>query len=248
MPQLASREDLKNYGLRKLGAPVTTVNLDNTQIEDAVEDALEFLQEYHYDFTERDYIAIQITQQHIDDGRIILSEDIREVLSISNYTNNSGSTDALFSVKYQLRLNDLFNISSQTMQYYMMSRQYISLLDDILNPELRYEFNRYTRKLDIFFNWRTEASIGNYLIVEVNRTLDIETYTGLWNHWVLRDVFTEMLRLRWGDVLIKFGAMELPGGVTLEGGTIMNEAKERLEELKRDFRTKYSEPTDFIIA
>lgn len=247
MAKPTTRNELKEYGLRKLGKPVISINIDASQVDDAVDDALEFVAEYHYDFRERTYLAIQVTQQDITNGYLTLPEGVQDVFSVTNYQNNLDAGDSLFSVKYQLRLNDMFNISSMSLQYYFASMQYIALLDDILNPDIRYEFNRYVGRLYLNFNWKEEIAAGTFVIVEVSRNTDMTEPSTLWGHWVMRDVFTEMLRIRWGDNLSKFAEIQLPGGVTLNGERIVQEGKERLEQLRQNFQTRFSEPTDFIV-
>lgn len=242
-----SRSELKEYCLRKLGKPVIEINMDDTQIEDALDDAIRFMQEWHFDFRQRDYLVHEITQTDIDNGYITLAAEVQDVAGVINFANNRETAESLFSVKYQIRLNDLWDLSRTTMSNYYVTRSYISLLDDILNPDVRFRFNRYTRQLALDTNWAEEFEVGTFLIVDVFSTIDPETYTGLYGHYILRDIATEYMRLRWGDYLSKFGEIQLPGGVVLNGDRIVQRAKEAIEKLEADFQMKYQEPDDFVI-
>lgn len=247
MAKPTTRNELKEYCLRKLGKPVITINIDDTQADDALDDAIDFVSDYHYAFKEEAYIAYEVTQTDIDNQYIELGEEVTDVLHITNFVNNTEASDSLFSIKYQLRLHDLYDITSTTMQYYYIARQYMALLDDILNPEISYTYNEFTGRLNLNLNWSDEFSAGNYLLIKIYRKIDMDTYTRLWGQRVLRDVATEMMRLRWGDNLSKFGALQLPGGVTLEGPVIVQEARDRLRLLQEEFQTQFSEPTDFLV-
>lgn len=250
MARPVSRAELKEYCLRKLGKPVIDINLANSQIDDAIDDAVDFVSDFHHAFSEEAYIAYEVKAADLTNQYITLDENITSVSDVTNFVNNSDASDSLFSVKYQLRLNDLYDITSTNMTYYYIARQYIALLDDVLNPNIRFQYNEYTRRLSLNLNWSEELRAGLFLLIKVHRKIDMDTHTShtsLWGQRILRDVATEMMRLRWGDNLSKFGDVQLPGGVTLNGPAIVDQAERRLEAIQTDFQTKYELPTDFIV-
>lgn len=242
-----SRESLKDYCLRKLGYPVIEINIAEDQIEDSIDDAIDYFQEYHLDGTERQFIAIKITQTDIDNKYVILDDKVVSVMKVYNYANSADSTTALFSATYQIRLNELWDMSSGTMSQFVISQQYVALLNDTLNPETRFRFRRHTHKLELDLSWAVKLDVDNYILVEVYQNIDPEEYNEIYGNWLLRKLATAYMRRQWGYNLIKFAEIKLPGQVSLNGERILNEANKEIEQLELDFITKYSEPLEFFI-
>ena len=121
------------------------------------------------------------------------------------------------------------------------------MLDDILNPDVRFRYNRYMRQLALDLNWAEEFEVGTFLVIDVFSTVDLATYPQLHGHFILRDLATAHMRLRWGDNLSKFAEIQLPGGVVLNGDRIMQRAQAELDAIKDGFQMQYQEPDDFVI-
>lgn len=244
-----NRNELITYCKRYCGEPVIEVNVASEQIDDAIDDAFHFWREYHYEGTVREYLAHEITQQDIDNKYITLPDGVQAVKRVLNFQANAAlSTTSLFNVQYQLRLNDLWDLSRVNISDYWIARQYISLLDDILNPELLFRHEKEAKKLHIDFNWSNETDPGAYLLVELVKYIDIDEHPGIFGNWVLRQLAGANTKWRWGNNLSKFEGIQLPGGVTLNGREIMSEAKEEIQELKQEFIMKYQEPDDFFVG
>lgn len=292
-----SRQDLAEYALRSLGAPVLNIEIDDTQLEDAINTAILFFQEYHPDGTVRDFVKHKITGtvitvadatnievgmeitsgttgsmvhektgndltitkmvgEHkfevadtlsypggtttitdvvlgdIDNEWIPMDEGIYGVTRVVPFGGYMG--DGLFDITYQLRMNDLRNIHSGNMNYFVMSMSYIQMLDFILRKEKQFRFNRYMNRLNLDINWKSDIKIGNYLVFDVERTVDVDTYHGVLNNIWLKKLVTAEVKKYWGANLRKYNGVVLLGGVTLDGERIYLEAKEELAEIEQE--------------
>lgn len=241
----SSREELKEYCLRKCGKPVIDINIDDSQVEDALDDALHFWREYHYSGTERTYLKMLTTQQDIDNKYYVVPEEVNSIMKVfqGGYYAQS-SSGSLFNVEYQLRLNDLWDLSSAQLSGYYIARQYLAQLDDILNVEPRFRFNQYHGKVQIDWEWGNDIGLDQYAIIEVNQYINPEEFEGVYGNWVFRNLAAAYTKKRWGDNLSKFDGLQLPGGVTLNGPNIISEAKEEIERIEQDFIIRFQAPDE----
>ena len=249
MANPTTRQELIDYCLRRLGSPVIEINVDDDQLEDRIDDALQFYQEYHTDATMRIYLKHQVTQDDIDNKYITLNDNILYVKRVFPVQDTSSSS-TLFDVKYQLHLNDIYDLSYiGDLVHYEMVNQYVSLLDLKLNGQSNFSrFNRHMNQLHIDMNWEDEVEVDDYIIVECMRIVDPSTYTDVYNDMFLKQYSTALIKQQWGANLIKFEGMQLPGGVTLNGRQLFDDATTEIQTIREQMQLNYELPVDFYMG
>ena len=254
-----TRETLKQYCLRALGQPVIEINVDDDQLEDRIDEAVQYFQQYHYDGIRRTYLKYQYTQA--DKTRITgnssetatknsVSTDWKEgnnflvvpdsVISVINIFpfSDKGNLN-LFDVRYQLRLNDLYDFSSTSVINYDIVLRHLDFLDHILVGEKPLRFNQHDNRLYIDMDWTNDLQVGEYLVIEAYRKLDPDTYTDVWDDIYLKRYTTALFKKQWGANLSKFGGVQMIGGVTLNGVEIYQQAMSDIEKLEQEIRSTY---------
>lgn len=248
MARPTTRAQLIDYCLRRLGEPVVEVNLDDQQIEDRIDEAIQFYQEYHSDAVVRTFVKHQVTADDITNKYFTLPEALISVFRVFPITTASmGGTD-MFSIKYQMYLNDFYSLQNGGgLLHYEMMKQYMSLIDMTVNGmSQQITFQRHMNRLTIEADWEEIGlTEGIYIILEGYQTLDPALYPDIYNDMMLKKYATALLKLNWGQNLIKFEGMQLPGGVTLNGRAIYDDAKEEIAKIEEEFDSKYSFPPDF---
>ena len=246
----SSRTALSDYCLRALGHPVIEVNLDDDQMEDSIDEAIQYYQEYHSDAIVRNYRKHQVTASDITNEYISVPESllyIRRVLPITGANSSVGD----FSVDYQLHMNDLFGLRDPgDLISYELTKQYMSLIDlKITGITEQVTFNRHQDivKLDSI-RWGTDITAGQYIVFEGYETLDPETYTDVYNDMWLKRYVTALFKRQWGLNLIKFEGIQLPGGVTLNGRQTFDDANAEIEKLEEQLRLNHEDPPDFFMG
>lgn len=240
-----SKESLKQYCLRALGAPVLEINVDDDQLEDRLDEAVEFFRLYHYDGIEKIYLKHQITQEDIDNKFIPMSPLIYGVSRVLPLTGDTSSSKNIFDLQYQLRLNDLYDLASTSIIYYTTVMSHLSTLNLILNGHTIWRFNRLQDRLYLDINWASDVKVGSWVIVECYRALDPEQYSRMWNEPWLKHYTTALFKKAWATNLKKFSGMQLPGGVTIDGDSMYKEAIEEIKELEDEIQNK-SAPLEFF--
>ena len=247
-----SRATLIKYCKRALGAPVVEINVDDDQIDDRIDEALQFYQEYHTDAIEKHFVKHQLTQTEIDNGKaqngigITIASGIINVTKVFNLSDAAGSSANMFNFDYQMRLNDLFNVNYNTgLLDYAMSRMHYEMWEMLADDDNKqFEFKRHRNTLRIHMDWN-EVTAGDFLIFEVYRILDPATYTDVYNDYYLKRYATALIKMQWGINLSKFEGMVMPGGVTFNGRQILEDAKEEIEKLTEEARLNWEMPIDF---
>ena len=247
MATVNSRESLKQYCLRNLGAPVVEINVDDDQLEDRIDEALEFFRLYHYDGIEKVYLKHMITQEDINNKYIPMSPLVYGVQRVLPIASGTGSSKNIFDLQYQLRLNDLYDLTSTSIIYYSTVMSHLSLLDMMLNGHVIYRFNRYQDRLYLDLDWTADVEPGRYVIVECYRAMDFDTYARLWSEPWLKHYATALFKRAWATNLKKFSGMQLPGGVTIDGDKLYDEAQSEIKDLEEELVNK-SAPLDFFLG
>lgn len=238
MANPSSRTELKNYCLRRLGEPVVDVNVDNDQLEDRIDDALKFYQDYHYDGTERIFLKHQITAADKTNKYIDIPEAVIGVIRVFDIGDSLNSSN-LFNIRYQIHLNDLFDFTSTTYVPYVTAMRHVEQLEEIFVGKKPIRFNRHQNRLHIEMDWGTDVLVDEYIIVEAYRILDPDTYTDVYGDRWLREYTTQLFKRQWGENIKKFEGMQLPGGLTFNGQQIYNEALEEIQRLETEVTTNY---------
>jgi hypothetical protein len=320
---ITTRQELKDYCLRRLGYPVIEINVDDDQVEDRVQDAIDYWNEYHFDGVERVYLKAQVeaselrlstifatqftvnetvtgatsgataTVYAVKSSNILKVRDVNGTFSNSEtitgsisgfsttlhattaYTEKSWTTgdfsvsdavtgiirvlpfgDAgssrastnIFDVVYQFRLNDMYNLLSSDVIYYNQVKMHLQLLDDMFAGSRSFSFNRKKNSIHLDVNMDETFEDGDYVVFEVYRALNPETYTEIYNDMFLRRYVTALIKRQWGENMKKFGGMQLPGGVTLNGQVIFDEALSEINELEKEMQSRYELPVDFMVG
>ena len=245
MAAVTSREQLKEYCLRRLGAPVIEINVDGDQVEDRIDDAFQFYREYHYDAVEKVYLKHLITAEDITNQYLTMSDAITGIERVFPFMNKSTGTN-IFDIKYQILINDLYTLMSTDLIYYTAVRQELELINQLLVGQKPIRFNRNMNRLYIDMDWAADVVPGTYIIVDCWRILDPDTFTDVYNDMMLKKYATALIKRQWGENLKKFAGVQLPGGVTLNGEVIYQEAVAEILQIENDIQDRFELPVDMF--
>ena len=275
MAKPATRQQLIDYSLRKLGAPVLEINVDDDQIDDLVDDAIQLFQDRHFDGVEKMYLKYELTQNDIDRGRASETQGVgittttAQSTIVAGYGTTTNSfqessnfiqvpdavigiekifkfdtstiSGGMFSIKYQLMLNDLYYFNSVELLQYTMTKRYLEDIDFLLTTDKQIRFNRRQNRLYLDIDWKQEKA-GKFIIIECYRILDPDTFTGVYNDPFLKQYVTALIKRQWGQNLIKFRGVKLPGGLELNGREIYDDAERDIETIKQKMTLEYELP------
>lgn len=248
MPAITSRTAFKSYCQRKLGSPVIQINVSDDQIEDRIDDALEYYQDYHFDAVEDTYVPYKLTVDDITNNYITTDQSIigiKQVIPL--YQKNSFSTN-MFDVKYQLFLNDVYNLTSAEMLTYQVTQDHLQMVNTIIHGTVPIRYQRHMNKLFMDVDWGFDIKVDEYVIMEVTKIIDPNIYTDVWNDRWLKRYATALIKKQWGENLGKFDGVQLPGGITFNGANILQEAKEEIQVLEEQMSLNYELPVDIMIG
>ena len=269
MANPSSRDGLKQYALRALGKPVIEINVDDQQVDDRIDEALQYYAQYHYDAVRRTYLKYKYTQADknriIGEGNevafqgtststtfeedrnyLIIPESIISIVNIFPFSDKGNLN--LFDVRYQMRLNDLYDFSSTSIINYDIVLRHLDFLDHVLVGEKPLRYSQMDNRLYIDMDWKNDLQVGEYLVIECYRKLDPNEYTDIYNDIYLKRYVTALIKRQWGANLSKFNGVTMVGGVTLNGGQIMQEAQQDIEKLELDIRNTYEEFPHLIMG
>ena len=242
----ATRDEFKEFCLRRLGAPVLEINVDDLQVEDCIEIALQTYYDYHFDGSQKVFLAHQVTQTDIDNRYLDIPQNVIGVVNIFD-VGNSYSTNNLFNIRYQIALNDLFAFNYGPYAPYYMAMQNIALAEELFVGKQGLRYNRHNNKLYIDMAQGEKVQLGEYIIVEAYEIVDPETHADVWNDRWLQKYTAALIKRQWGTNLKKFEGMQMPGGVTFNGQQIYTEAQDEIDKLDEELINTYSLPvTDMV--
>lgn len=246
MARTTTREGFKNTIFLALGAPLIEVNVADEQVEDLIDDALSYYYDYHFDGSQKVYLAHQVTQEDITNKYLTIPESIIGVINIFDI-GTSYSTNNMFNLRYQLSLNDLYSFQASEYAPYYMMIQNIALAEQMFVGKQSLRFNRHVNRLYIDMSWSERVTVGEYIIIEGYQIVDPDIYPDVWNDRWLKLYTTALVKQQWGTNLKKFEGIAMPGGVTFNGQKIYDEATQEIEKLEQEMITSYSLPvTDMI--
>ena len=280
MAKPTTRQELVDYCLRQLGAPVLEINVDDDQIDDLVDDAIQYFNERHFDGVERMYLKYQLTEADIKRGSANNKTDSDNTVGIvtttATSTNISGLgtitsnweetsnfiqvpdsvigvekifkfdtssiSGGMFSIKYQLFLNDVaFNLGYNGLLSYAMTKSYLQDIDMMLTTDKQIRFNQRQDRLYLDIDWGSSVK-DNYIIVDCYRALDPTEFTGVFNDPFIKNYLTALIKRQWGQNLIKFQGVKLPGGIELNGRQLYDDAERDLESIISKMSSEYEVP------
>ena len=271
-----SRKELVEYCLRQLGKPVLEINVDEDQIDNLVDDAIQYFHERHYDGIDRVFLKHKLTPTEKDilstpapvgsattSGAVVgvgltnitYVEGVNylplpdTIIGINNVLkiNSSSVSDGLFNIKYQLFLNDVYYYGALDLLNYAMVKRYLEDLDFLLNPHAQIRFNKKNHKLYLDIDWG-QVGQNEYVIIDCYRILDPSDSPKLYNDWWLKKYLTALIKKQWGQNMIKFQGVQLPGGVQLNGRQIYDDGVMEIEKLEQQLKDEYELPPMDLIA
>lgn len=273
MASPSTRQELIDYSLRKLGAPVLEINVDDDQIDDLVDDTIQYFQERHYDGSEKTFLKYQITQDDIDRGKgpgktgvsgittttvtesvgitsefkfyennnyIKVPESVLGINKIFKFDSNSIS-GGMFSIKYQLFLNDLYYFSSVDLLNYSMTKRYLEDIDFMLTTDKQIRFAKRQGRLYLDIDWGAQTA-GDYIVIECIRALNPADFTKIYNDTWVKRYLTSLIKRQWGANMMKFSGTKLPGGVELNGRQYYEDGNAELREIEDKMASYYELP------
>ena len=298
-----TRASFKEYCLRSLGKPVIDINVDEDQVEDRIDEAVQYFSQYHTDGVERMYLKYKVTAEdkvrlrtnkefnvvepgtyadnieledatntnlggdepsegdlikedgspiHLEDSNIVettyeenqnylvIPDAVLSVINIFPLSDRANLN--MFDVRYQLRLNDLYDFSSTSIVHYEMTMRHLDFLDHILVGEKPLRFNQLSNRLYIDMDWNEDIDADEYLIIECYRKLDPSSHTNIFDDLYLKRYTTALIKRQWGQNLSKFSGTAMLGGVTLNGPELFSTAIQDIQKLEDEIRTNYEEP------
>ena len=244
---VTTRQGLIDYCRRALGEPVIELNIDDQQVEDRIDEAIEYFRLYHYDGVEKIYLKHLVTQEDIDRQSIPVPDLVYGVTRVFNVAAGTSTSKSIFDLQYQLRLNDLYDLTSTSVIYYSMVMSHLSLLDQTLNGKPLFRFNRLNGRLYIDKSWGSIVAPDTYILVECYRAMDPETATKMYGDSWLKHYATALIKKQWAVNLKKFSGLQLPGGVTMDGNALYQEALAEIKELEDDLVNK-SAPLEWFMG
>ena len=278
MAKPSTRQGLIDYCLRQLGAPVLEINVDDDQIDDLVDDAIQYFNERHFDGVEKMYLKYKITQDDVDRGRgkgtdgvgivtttgtstIVGTATTFSFYETSNYIqvpdsvigverifkfDTSSISGGMFSIKYQLFLNDLYYFNSVELLQYSMTKSYLEDIDHLLTTDKQIRFNKRQDRLYLDIDWGSQSA-DEFIVLECYRALDPASFTQIYNDSFMKLYLTALIKRQWGRNLSKFKGVKLPGGLELNGGEILQQAESELADIRSRMMSEFElPPLDFI--
>jgi len=268
-----TKATFQSYCLRALGSGVIDINVSDDQADDRIDEALQYFAQYHYDGIEKMYLKHLITAAEVTRGRanvtttgtdtvdssitatfsegtnyIPIPSAVVSVIQVWPFTDTGGGSN-MFDVRYQLRLNDLFDLSSTSVIQYQMAMDNLDLLEHILIGEQPIRFNQHQNRLYIDADWENDFTAGqDYIIVECYRKLDPTTYTDIYDDIFLKRYATALIKQQWGANLSKFSGVAMLGGVTMNGDAIYSQAQEEINKLEEQIQLTFELPVNYMIG
>lgn len=236
-----TRAEFKERCLRNLGKPVIEINVDDDQLEDRIDEALAYYQDYHFDGSHKTFLKHAVTQTDIDNGYISISDE--GIIGVVNLFDigDATSTNNLFNIRYQIALNDLYDLSRYDLVPFYMNFQNIRFIEEILVGKQPLRFNRHMDRLYVDMDWE-KFNVGDFLVAHVYAKVDPGTYPDVWSdRWLIRYT-TSLFKESWGSNLSKFTGMQLPGGVQFNGADILSQALQEKGQLEQEMISAYSLP------
>ena len=275
----SSRSELADYCKRQLGAPVLEINIADEQVEDIMDDAIQFFQERHFDGVSQSFLKYKISQNDIDRGLanmrgtsgdkttgittetataeivgvsttftfyensnyLQVPPEIIGVTKIFHYDGANTITNNMFSVKYQLFLNDIYFWGATEMLTYAMTKTYLEDINFLLTTQKQIRFNQRMDRLYLDIDWGG-VTAGDYFVIDCFRALNPADYGRVYNDSFLKKYTVALMKRQWGQNLLKFQGVKLPGGVELNGRQIYDDAEKDLEIIREQMSNMYEMP------
>ena len=257
-----TKAELKEYALRRLGKPVLEINVSDDQCDDAIDYTLQKFQQFHYDGAERVYLKHKITQADLDRAKdtndttttsvagnstwlesntyIEIPQHILSIEGIFSFTDKG--TANIFDIRYQMRLNDLYDFTSTQFYHYYMIQQHLGTIDFLLEGIKPTRYIATQNRLYLDMDWQADVLLDQYFVIKCWRALDPLTWTEIYDNMWVKDYVSAKIKKQWGSNMTKFQNVQMPGGVTLNGEMIYNDAVQELKDLDEQLRQQWETP------
>ena len=257
-----SKSELKEYALRRLGKPVLEINVSDDQCDDAIDYTLQKFQQFHYDGAERVYLKHKITQADLETAKdtndttttsvagnstwlesntyIEIPQHILSIEGIFSFTDKG--TANIFDIRYQMRMNDLYDFTSTQVYHYYMIQQHLGTIDFLLEGIKPTRYIATQNRLYLDMDWQADVLLDQYFVIKCWRGLDPLTWTEIYDNMWVKDYVSAKIKKQWGSNMTKFQNVQMPGGVTLNGEMIYNDAVQELKDLDEQLRQQWETP------
>jgi len=247
MAQPTTRDEFKEWCLRKLGKPVIEINVDKDQVDDRVDEALSYYWDYHFDGAEKTFLKHQVTDEDKANRYITVPENVIGIVNIFNIGSTLSSGSGMFNVQYQFVLNNIENLTGYNLTHYYMTMQHIQFMEEMLVGRQPIRYNRHINKLHVDTEW-DKITTGDYIVAECYQIVNPDIYPDVWKDRWLQNYASAKIKHQWGTNLTKFNGMQLPGGVTFNGEQILQDSREEIQRLEEDMINSYSLPVHDMIG
>jgi transposase len=232
-----TRKEFIDVCMRELGRPAVNIELDADQIDDRIDEALSFYNDYLFDGAEKVFYKYQVTSTDIANSYLTLPDNIIGAVNIFPISSMLYG-QSMFDVRYQIALNDMWTFTSTSMIPYYMTFAQLQFIEQLLIGQQPIRYNRNSNILHIDMNWNTKINPGEYIVVEAYQVVDPDVYPKMWGDRWLKKYAVQLLKRQWGTNLKKYSGMTLPGGTQFNGQIIYDEADKEIERLEEEM--KYS--------
>lgn len=244
----ATRQELIDYCLRSLGAPVLDINVESTQLEDRIDEAIQFYQEYHSEAIIPTFLKYQIQPIDVTNQYITIPQDMTIVTRVLPFGVSAGAGSNVFDASFRMDLYDAFSSAGGGLSYYVQTKQYIELINSVFSGLERTRFNRHMNRLYIDVDWSKDISENDWLIIDGYKIVDPASYSDVYNDMFLKRYATALIKRQWGQNLSKFEGMVLPGGIQFSGAKLMDDANAEIRQIEEEVQLKFEAPTDFFMG
>lgn len=241
-----SREEFAEYCLRKLGKPVITINVSDEQVDDRIDEALKYYQDYHFDGSEKIYYKVQVTSEMKANKYITCPENVMGIVGVMPIGSAFQSSN-IFNIQYQIAMNEIWTLTSLQLVPYYMAMEHLALIQELFVGQKRIRFSRHNNRLYIDTDWDLIAE-GSYIVAEAYGIIDPDEFTDVWGDRWLQEYATAKIKLQWGNNLSKHIGINLPGNIQFNGQTIKEEAMAEIRDLEEKMLDSFSLPPDMMIG
>jgi hypothetical protein len=248
MARPSTRSELAEYCLRALGHPVIEINIDDDQLEDRIDEAIQYWQDYNRDGVVRTFVKHAVTAEQLESGVIPIPDSVLTISQVLSFQDLSSV--GLFNAKYQMHLNDFFGLRNPGgLVNYEMTQQYMGLVEDVITGHgVQMSYSRVKGNVTFFQKLSESLSEGSFIIFDCYVLVNPSDYPKIYNDPSLKELCTLLIKKQWGINISKFEGMQLPGGVTINGRQIYEDAVNDIKEFKEGYQSKYENPVDFYIG
>lgn len=251
------KPSLIQWCLRSLGNGAIQIEVTPDQLDDRIDEAIDYFVEFHMDGVNKRYVSMQVTSQDQTQGYFQMAANVVGVSSIfilSTETIQSASTQSfnMFDLNYQIRLNELYDFTSADYVYFELANEHIRTLEMLFIGYVPIRYNRYDNKLFCDMDWYGDVIAGSYIIAECYCLLDNPANgtpaTTYWDDIALRELARALIYQQWAQNLSKYAGTPLPGGITVDAKRMLEDATAQVDAAKERMRDLWQAPAQWLIG